>query len=312
MLRARSVFAAKIETTPGTAESLTASDAVYDVYDLNPNDTAQKTVRPSQLSFEPLGSVSGAYVGQFSFKTDWVWDGSSTLPAMIDVLMPACGWVKSGSVFKPQVAIPGSSGVKTVTLNGYVDGVLKQLVGAAGDWTWYLPTGRPSYIEWVFTGIWSDVIDESLLNPTTPTAKPIRFNTTNSCSFDSVSIAATEQFVISSGNTVAMKYASNTASGFSHAFVANRLTTVRGNPESCLVATQNRYGMSRANTQAALAIEFLCNGTSKVGFAAPKASIQTIAPVARDGIECDDILWHCNKNASAENESMSITFTAST
>lgn len=311
MLQARSVFAANVEATAGTAESLSAPNAVYDVFDLRANQSFQKTRRPSQLSFEPLGSVTQGYVGQFSFKTDVVWDGTSTLPAMFEVLMPACGWVKTSTTFYPITAPPGVSGVKTATLHAYIDGTLRKLVGAMGDWVWYLPTGRPSYIEWTFTGIWQPVTDTALLNPTTPTAKAVRFNTTNACSFASQSIAAAEQFVISSGNTIAMAYSSDTASGYKHAIVASRNTTIRGNPESVVVATQDRHLMCQDNTQEALAIEFLGNGTSKIGFSAPKASIESIADAPRDGLQCDDILWQCNKNASAENQALAITFTAS-
>jgi hypothetical protein len=89
------------------------------------------------------------------------------------------------------------------------------------------------------------------------------------------------------------------------------MTTIRGNPETVLVATQDRFLQSKNNTQAALAITFLGNGTSTVGFSAPKASIQTIVEAVREGLVCDDILWQCNKNASAENEALSIAFTAS-
>jgi hypothetical protein len=311
MLTARSVFAANVEATAGTAESLDATHAVYDVYDLQANQAIQKTRRPSQLSFEPLGSVSQGYVGQFSFKTDVVWDGTATLPAMFDVLLPACGFAKTGSTFYSITAPPGSTGVKTATMHAYIDGTLRKLVGAMGDWVWYLPTGRPSYIEWTFTGIWQPVTDTGLLNPTTPTAKAVRFNTTNACTYNAVSIAETEQFVVASGNTIAMAYSTNTASGYKHAIVAARVSTIRGNPESCLVATQDRYLMCQNNDQAALAIEFLGNGTSKIGFSAPKAGIETITSAPRDGLACDDILWACNKNASNENQALAIAFTAS-
>ena len=313
MLKARSVFAAKVETTMGTAESLTGTDAVYDAYDVVMNPQITKVVRPSQLSFEPIGSVSNGHIGQVGFKTDLVWDGTSTLPSMFEVLFPACGWVKSSTTFKAFTSPPGTAdGVKTLTLQAYIDGTLRMLAGAVGDWTWYLPTGRPSYIEWVFTGIWQDVTDAALLNPTTPTAKAVRFNTASTCTWDSVSIASTEQFVIASGNTVSMAYSAATASGYKHGYISNRLSTIRGNPESVLVATQDRFLKSKENTQAALAITFLGNGTSTVGFSAPKASIQTITETVREGLLCDDILWQCNKNASAENEALAITFTAST
>ena len=61
LLRRKSVLAAKIESTSGTAESLSASDAAFNVFDLTMTPTIAMTPRPSQGSFSSLPAVPELY-----------------------------------------------------------------------------------------------------------------------------------------------------------------------------------------------------------------------------------------------------------
>ena len=81
LLKRKRILAAKIEATPGTAETLAAADAAFNVYEVTVQHEIEKTAREGQGSFGHLPSTSGAHKGRITFKTDLGWDGTATEPA---------------------------------------------------------------------------------------------------------------------------------------------------------------------------------------------------------------------------------------
>ena len=86
LLRRKSVLAAKIETTSGTAESLAAADAAFNVFDLTMTANIPMTPRPSQGSFSSLPAVPELYGGTCSFRTEIYGDGAGGADAENDVV----------------------------------------------------------------------------------------------------------------------------------------------------------------------------------------------------------------------------------
>ena len=99
MLKRKRVFAAKIEATPGTAESLTNTEGAFNAYNVMAQATIAMEEREGQGGFNYLSAVPGAYGGTLSFRTDLGWDGTSTEPTWASVLLPACGWVDTSGTF---------------------------------------------------------------------------------------------------------------------------------------------------------------------------------------------------------------------
>lgn len=309
LLKRKRVLAAKIESTPGTAETLTSSDAAFNAYDVMIQTETEMEQREGQGSFGMRPSVAGGYKGKITFKHDASWDGTATEPAWADTFLPACGWVKSGQVYTPRTEAPGTN-VKTLTMAVYIDGMRKMLRGCMGTFKWNCPTGKTAFLEFEFTGVWESPTDTAIIAPTYPTVAPLRY-ASSTTTWNSVDLHL-ESLVLDSGNTILLRESAGTAAGFLAAIVTNRICTITGNPESKLVATQDRYGKLLDYSEHALTFDLDGPTNSKITIAAPKAQITSISEADRERLVVDDITWQCNANGSTPDQEVSITFTAAT
>lgn len=314
MLRRKRVLAAKIETTPGTPESLAAADAAINIYNPIIQATIDMEARQGQGGFGMFSSVPGGRIGVATFRTYLEWDGSATEPSWADTFLPACGYAKTGQVFTPRSEAPGTD-VKTLTIGVYQDNgagstVFKSIAGAMGNGVVTLPTGRAGYIDWTFTGVWQAPAAVSMITPTYPTALPLRFagglaewNDVNLC---------VESAVINLGNTVIMRECPTTAAGFISAWITDRIPTITLNPEASTIAAQDRWAAWLAQTEYAIELDVAGPTNAVLSFDAPKAAIQNNQEGERNGIVTDDLEFQCNKNGATHDQELSITFTAAT
>lgn len=309
LLKRKRVLAAKIESTSGTAESVTASDAAFNVYDVVTTQEVDMIQREAQGGFAMEAAIAEGRKGKVAFKIDASWDGTATEPSWADTFLPGCGWVKSGQVFTPRTEAPGSN-VKTLTIAVYTDGVRKLLYGAAGTFKLVCPTGKVAYFEFEFSGIWGGVTDAAILAPTYPTDKGLRY-ASSTTTWNSVALCL-ENLTLDSGNVVTPRECATNESGY-HAFlVTNRMVKVTGNPEAKTVATQDRWGKLLDSSEHALTWDLDGPTNSKITIAAPKAQILSINEGDRNGLVTDEIEWSCNRNGSNIDQEASITFTAAT
>lgn len=299
LLLKKSVMAAKVEATPGTAESLTNAEGAFNIY--NPVMQANIAVeeRQGQGGFNKLIGVPGARGATLTFSTDLGWDGTSTIPSWASVLMPACGWVNSSGSLNPETEAPGTN-VKTLTLAVYIDGVRKLMYGAAGTFQIVLPAGRMGMINWTFTGIWDDITDTAIIAPTYPTASPLRI-ASSTLTYDSVALIV-EQVTIDAGNTVILREDATTATGYKTALITNRTPIITANPESTLVATNDPYGDWVAGTAAEFSMVLDGPSDATLAISAPKAQVTNVQQGNRGDLLIDDITWTCTKGSSDDVE----------
>lgn len=300
-------MAAKVETTIGTAESLTGAEGAYNAYDLMIQATIPVDQREAQGSFNYLSGVPGARMGKATFKTDMGWDGTATLPTWATVLMAGCGYVNSSGTITPRSEAPGSN-VKTLTIGGYVDGLFKSIAGSVGNFKIVCPSGKQCLIEWEFTGVWQEPTDVALIAPTYPTALPIRYSTATT-TFNSVAMCV-QQFTFDAGNEVILRECASTAAGYISGLVVNRYPKANANPESVLVATQDRFGIWLAPTEAALSVTLDTPTNSSLVITAPKAQITNLQEGERNKLVTDEVEWMFNKNGATADQEVSLVFTA--
>jgi hypothetical protein len=308
LLKRKSLLAAKIETTSGTAESLSASDAAFNVFDLNMQPTITMTPRPGNGSFSAMPAIRELSGGTCTFRTEVYGTGAGGVPGWASTFLPACGWSNSAGTFSPKSETPGTN-VKTLTLAAYVDGKRKLMRGCAGTFRLICETGKIAVIEWTFTGVWVAVTDTALLAPTYPTASPLRVgNATFSIGSWSPCFARLE---VNAGNTVVLREcATNSdASGYAAAIITDRLVTGTIDPESALVATADPYGDWVGHTERAFAFD-LENATDKFAIAAPKFQITNVQEAERNGMVTDTITFQCNRSAAAGDDEFTFTFSA--
>ena len=306
MLQRKRVFGAKIETTPGTAETMTGAEASFDAWDYVIQHETAMTEVMGQGGFGRRASVPGAYVGKISLKTHMGWDGTVTEPSFADTLFPMCGWVKTLQVFTPRTEYPGTN-VKTGTLVIWEDGKYKVLKGCMGTFKINATSGELAIIEWEFSGVWVPETDVAIVAPTYPTAKALRHANSTS-TWNSVAICYSK-LTFDAGNVVT-PVKCPTAEGVSMYIVTDRNSKVTADPESKLVATQDRHAQMLAMTEGPLTFDIDGPTTSVITIAAPKAQIIKNTEADRDGLTVDQIEFQLNKNVSAVDQESSITFTA--
>lgn len=309
MLRRKAVFVAKIESTAGTAESLTTAEGVYNARDFIIQPTIGMTRREGQGGFNYLPSIPEGMIGTCTIVHDIAYDGTS-LPAWASVLLPACGWVVNGGsapfIYSPVSDGPGSS-VKTITIGHYKDGKRIVLSGCMGTFKITAPTGKPAFITFTFTGKYAtNETDTAIIAPTYPTTLPMRF-AAGAITWNSVALK-TASVEVDAGNSVIMREDANATdrSGYISALVTNRAPMITADPESVLVATQDRDSLWLTPTAAAFSMQIGTTGSSLV-IAAPKAQLENKQQGNRSDMNVDNLTWLATAGTTADSE-LTLTF----
>jgi hypothetical protein len=309
LLYKRSVLLAAIETTPGTAETLTSSDGAHNIYEATLTPSIDFVERPVQGGFARVASVPSGYRGQCTFTTYFDgWDGSSSKPAWASKFFPACGWVLKGgtNIYRPVTEAPGSN-VKTLTIELYRDGRKAQLTGAMGSFTINITPGQPPSINWTFEGVWQGVSDASVPSPTLPTEKPLRYAGENADAAWNSARMCFQTATIESGNTLYVRpcgrnAASQAAAGFVNALVTDRLPRATINPDATLVATQDRYGKLLDMSEHTLEINIPgaagAVSDASVDISMPDAQLVSAADADREGLLSDALEFQANLDSS--------------
>ena len=305
LLLKKAVLGGKIESTIGAAETLAASDCTINAYNVVINPETEVEQREGQGGFGKLASIPGARRGRATFSVDLAYDGS-TVPAWASTYLPACGLVLSTATYRPRTEVPGAN-VKTATIAAFIDGVRRQVYGAVGNARFILPTGRMGRIEFDFQGVYSDESDVAIPSSINyVNTLPLRVSG-GATSWASSSICL-ESATIDLGNVITARECSTSAAGIDSFVITDRNIRVTGNPESKLIATQNRYGQFRDATEGILSFTIAGPTTSTVVFSIPKAQIVAKPMGDRNGIMIDQIEWQANKNVDTADEELSFTF----
>lgn len=308
LLSKRRVLVAKAEGTPGTAESPSASDGVWNIYDARMDPVEAFIMREGQSTFSPSTGVIGARMGRCSFRTSLV--GGASIPQAWSVLMPACGWVDTADVFSPVSNSPGNGGVTTITIDLYIGksgatGLRKRLRGCAGNWRMEFVSGVPVSIFWEFFGIWVDPSDQTVPSPNYPTETPLRF-ASSAISIGGSYTPRLARMNLDSGNNVVMIEDSTDATGCRYAMVTARRINGTMDPEGDLVANRDWYGIWLASTEASLAWTLGTTG-NQVAFSGSKFQITSVTEGNRNNIVAEQVAFQYNRNADAGDDDLTMT-----
>jgi hypothetical protein len=240
-------------------------------------------------------------MGTCSIVHDLSYDGT-TIPTWASVLLPACGWVDTSGTFSPVSQGPGSGGVKTVTLAHYKDGKRSLLSGAMGTFKISCPTGKMAFITFTFTGKYSsNETDLTIIAPTYPTALPLRFSP-GVLTWNSVDLC-TSSVEVDAGNSVIMRECVDVAdrTGYKSAIVTNRAPVITADPESVLVATQDREAHWLSSLPYAFSMRVGVAAASIV-IAAPKAQLENKQQGNRSDMMTDDLTWLATAGSAVDTE----------
>lgn len=308
LFRKKAVFAAKVEATPGTAETLASADAAFLASEMNIQRTSTVIEREATGSFgKRASSVSGAR-GSYSFRIDLAWDGTTTLPAFATVLLAGCGYVNSSGTLTPRSEDAGAN-VKTLTIGKYIDGVYKRLCGCAGNARFVMKAGDQITIEFTFEGVWVAPTDTAMIAHTPPALMPWKAAAATT-TYDGVAMCWAN-CTIDLGNELYLEECANTATGFSKCVIVDRKPMITIDPEAVTVAVQNRYGMFDTEDENVFSLAIARAGAT-ITFAAPRAQIVSIEEGERNKIVIENIELQCNKNGAVNDQDLSIDFQEAT
>jgi len=321
LLKRLTAMAMKLESTIGTAESLTAAEGAFNAYDLEIQLENDVEERECQGSFNYLAGVSGARGCTINFKVDLAMAGGTALPAWASVLFPCCGCEISSLVIAPKSeGLSASSSVhKTCTIGFYENGVFKSAAGCMGNFKIVANSGQIAYVEFEMKGVWQTVSDASLIDATYPQDLPMRFagsGASAGVSLGGVSLCVSSlEFDL--GNEVILRECPDTIAGYKSALVVSRYPKITIDPEHQLVANYDAFGKLLSNTEEAF------SGMVGTGFttgaqtnaptcilAAPKAQIFSAQEGDREKLLTHELELMCNKNGQTEDEEFSLTFAA--
>jgi len=268
------------------------------------------TRREGQGGFNYLPGIPEGMQGTCTIRHGLTYDGTN-IPTWASVLLPACGFVNTAGVFSPVTQGPGGAGgVKTITIGHYKDGKRAVLSGAMGNFKILLPTGKQAQIEFTFTGKYSsNETDVGILTPTYPTVLPLRF-AAGGLTWSALALC-TSNCEVDAGNQVIMRECVNASdrSGYVSAVVTNRIPIITVDPESVLVATQDRDLKWLTSDPEAMAITINGTGNSSIVIAAPAAQIENKQQGNRNDINTDDLTWLATAGSAVDTE-LTITFNA--
>lgn len=317
LLRQRRVLAAQLEATVGTAETLAADDAVFNVFDVAIQPNIDYIERPGQAGFSPLPGVLGKRLGNVTFSIEAYGSGSAgggaSVPAWASVFLPPCGIIQSGSTgaFILSSTAPAggttAAAVRTATIGVFEDGVYKVLTGCMGNLGIALTAGQRAMLNFNFTGVWAAPTGVAIIAPNYPAVIPPRF------AGGAVTLGSyapiLNQLNIDLGNNVVPRPDATKAAGVISSIITGRKVTGSMNPESDLVANRDNYGIWLAGTTAALsaAIGAGSDGNT-ITIAGPACQISNTQELDREGIQADTLSLAFVRSADAGDDELTITF----
>lgn len=294
MLTKRRVLAAKIETTEGTGQTLAAADGGIFVIDPKLDIDIKKFDRNAvKASLSNLAPVLGSQSAKLTFKAELKGAGAaysaSNVPALGKYLR-ACGFAET-IVTTPGAEtatyLPASTGVPTLTIGLYEDGVYKRIVGARGSVKLVGKDGEPVLAEFEFTGVWDGVTDVAMLSPTYEgTTPPALLGATFSIAAYSALVSG---FEIDMANALQLREDITKAAGYVSAVITDRNANGKFDPEMTLVAGHDWFGRWKAGTAGALIIGPVgATQYNKVTITAPKVVYTKVSDASRGDIAVAD------------------------
>lgn len=289
MTTKRRLIAAKIEQVEGTPEALTAAETGVIVIDPKYTPDVKMIQRMGILStFSKLQDVPGARLAHVSFKAEVYGRAAAFAANNLPVLSPyfrACGLVETLDVTPGSEKVTytrASSGIPSLTLGFYDDGMIKKIAGARGTLKFSGEVGGPLYAEFDFIGAYIAPVDGAMLAPSYVNLVPPQL--LNAAFLVGGYSPALKSFSIDLGNKLAGREDLNSASGYKSFVLVDGDTRGQFDPEQVLVAANDYYGKWVGGITGALSVgPFNATQYNRLKITAPKLVTTKIDEAEREG-----------------------------
>lgn len=306
LMTQNAVVALKAESVEGTAETLTAAEAIL-VYNPVFTPGIERHERyPVRGDLSTMNRISGRRQATLSFSVEIKGSGAAGTPPEFGPALLGCKMEQTIDVGVSVAYAPCSSGDDSYTLALYEDGVCYTLWGARGTFTIDLNAGQAGMINFTFTGADFSVTDATLLSG-------MSYDSTVPPAFLSASLAVhgysaiCEALSLDIGNEVALRGSVNTGSGYLSAFIPKRMPKGSLDPEMVLVATEDFFGEWRSGTEGALTATIGATAGNICTITAPKLAYREVSLADRNSIRTLGINFDLNGNSG--DDELVLTFT---
>ena len=242
---------------------------------------------PMELTVNPVGGaltfISDYTVGKLMTFTD-VFGSALDVTTLLQI--PA------NVIYKP-----ASTGISSLTLGVYFDGVRYLIAGARGDQSLVLTAAKAGKFSFTFQGIFISKIDDPLLAATYDSTRPPAWRDPDSdsrgaCLVDRAE-AAVASMTFANGNAVAYPENPNAAQGFDGAIVTGRSMSVSLDPLMTLVATRDVVSDMVAGTQQIVHARYGTIAGNRVAITCPTVLWTGATPGNRQGLLTEEIQGAC-------------------
>ena len=306
MIVKRAQIAAKSETTEGTAATLTDTDAFLASNVVWTPDT-EIGKRPNvSSSLSQFAAVPGARKATLSFDVEIKGSGVKGTAPELGVPLKACGFSETVVSGASVTYLPASTGISSLTIALYNDGVIYKIWGARGDAKFKTEKGKPGIISFTFTGADYSVTDGSMLNSVTyDSTVPPAFLSASLLVDSYAALIGSAEFGLN--NEVVLRDDVNTASGYKSAVIAGRDPSLTFDPEMVLVATYDWFGKLRSGNEGSMTMTLGATVGNICTITAPKVQYVKVGLSDKSGLRSLGI--DCQLNRNAGDDELSIAFT---
>ena len=268
------ILLAKLETTYGTdAEPTGAADAVQAIdIQLTPMEGTDVS-RDLELPWMGAqGTLAGELRQVLSFKVELEPSGEAGTPPAWGPLLRACACAETISADTSVTYNPVSEGHESVSIFMQIAGTRHVLLGARGTCVMELNAQGIPYLNFTFTGLWTEPSEETRPTPTlTGWKKPKLATSANTPVFTLAGAARVmRSFSLNLGNQVEPRFLINS----DKVVITDRADMIETTIEAVPLTTFNPYALAQAGTPIAVT---LTHGTTAGAIAtlnAPAAEMQ--------------------------------------
>ena len=307
MIIKRAQMAAKAEGTEGTAETLAGADAFL-AMNINFNPEIEMGPRDNvSSSLSNFSKAPGARKATMEFDVELKGSGTAGTAPALGKILKACGFGETVVAVTSVTYLPASTGINSMTLALYNDGVRYSISGARGNVSLKLEKGKPGMLHFVFTSADFTVTDVALLTTgvTYETTKPQPFLTAALTIDSYAALLGSLEFNIN--NEVALRDDVNQGSGHKSAVIIGRRPSLSIDPEMITVATYDFFGKWRSGSEGALTLALTGSAGNICTITSPKVQYTGAKLADKSGIRSLGI--DCQLNRNAGDDEISIAFT---
>lgn len=303
-------LAGAIETTSGSAETISATHATILAYepvlDIVP---AVFERNPVMKHMSKIKSETGARQANLNFKAELMGpvSGSKGTTLAISAFLKACGLSETLSVGVSNTFVPLSSSFPTLTAKKFEDGFTKTCLGMAGNVKFGFKVGEPVMCDFAMIGKYSAHADESMLSPTIPTQVPLMFFGATVSIHSSILVL--DSIELDMQNQTVLSPLPSDPSGIDYAKIVDRRPLITFDPELVAKSDFDFYTKMLSGTQAAINIRINDSNGNMMELTLPKTRFTGITEGDRNGLRALNATMEISTNdASTGNDELTLFF----